>query len=149
MQGKLYGKPYNPHNCGAIKNSYYAAQKSAFMRNDKKNLIVTLTTEFALVLIEFCEVLELNRKYVIAKQLLRSGTAIAASVREAQNAESPADFLHKFKIAAKEVDETDLWLYLCQAAPSYPNPDNALHSKLNSIHKVISKIIATSKRRRT
>ena len=119
------------------------------MRNDKKNLIVTLTTEFALVLIEFCEVLELNRKYVIAKQLLRSGTAIAASVREAQNAESPADFLHKFKIAAKEVDETDLWLYLCQAAPSYPNPDNALHSKLNSIHKVISKIIATSKRRRT
>jgi four helix bundle protein len=118
------------------------------MRNDKRNLIVDLTTEFALTVIEFCEVLEMNRKYVSAKQLLRSGTAIAANVREAQNAESPVDFLHKFKIAAKEVDETDLWIYLCLAAPTYPNPDEALRSKLITIHKVISKIISTSKHRR-
>ena len=118
------------------------------MRNDRKNLIVTLTTEFALVVIEYCEVLELKRKYVVAKQLLRSGTAIAANVREAQNAESSADFVHKFKIAAKEVDETDLWIHLCQSAPSYPDPNEALRYKLTIIHKVISKIISTSKRQR-
>lgn len=120
----------------------------AFMRNDKKNLIVDLTTEFALIVIEFCEVLEMNKKYVIARQLLRSGTAIAANVREAQNAESSADFIHKFKIAAKEIDETDLWINLCCAAPSYPKPDESVRSKLFIIHKVISKIISTSKHRR-
>lgn len=118
------------------------------MRNDKDNLIVNLTTEFALMAIEFCELLEDRRKYVISRQLLRSATSIAANVREAQNAESNNDFVHKFKVAAKEVDETDLWFTLCQNAPTYPNPDASHVAKLNSIHRVISKIISTSKKTR-
>jgi len=118
------------------------------MRNDKDNLIVSLTTEFALMMIEYCELLEEKRKYVIARQLLRSATSIAANVREAQNAESPDDFVHKFKIAAKETDETDLWLLLCQKASSYPNPEDTHLAMLTSIHRVISKIISTSKRKR-
>ena len=71
------------------------------------NLIVELSLEFALKIIRYTESLEANRKYVISRQLLRSGTAIGAAVREAQNAESKADFIHKMKIAAKEADETD------------------------------------------
>ena len=59
------------------------------------------------------ESLEEQRKYVIARQLLRSGTSIGANVHEAQNAESKSDFIHKFKIAAKEVEETKYWLLLC------------------------------------
>lgn len=117
------------------------------MRNDKDNVIVRLTTEFALMVIDFSEQLEAERKYIIARQLLRSGTAIAASVREAQNAESPADFTHKFKIAAKESDETDLWLYLCQKAKRYPNPPEIILSRLGDIQRVISKIISSSKRK--
>ncbi|NTV06799.1 MAG: four helix bundle protein, partial [Chlorobiaceae bacterium] len=77
------------------------------MRNDKKNPIVELTLDFSLEIIEFAELLEENRKYVIAKQLLKSGTSIGANIREAQNAESKADFIHKLKIAAKEADETE------------------------------------------
>ena len=89
------------------------------MRNDKENLIVTLSFEFALGIIEFAEELESKRKYVMANQLLKCGTSIGANVREAQNAESKADFIHKLKIAAKEADETDYFLQLCKFAKTY------------------------------
>ena len=114
------------------------------MRNDKDNLIVTLTFEFALDIIAFCEELEWVKKFAIARQLIRCGTSIGANVREAQNAESKADFIHKLKIAAKEADETEYFLLLCQFSKSYPfNP--VLLDKLSSIIKVISKIISSSK----
>lgn len=54
------------------------------MRNDKENLIVTLTFEFALLIIEFAEELETKRKFVLANQILKAGTSIGANVREAQ-----------------------------------------------------------------
>jgi four helix bundle protein len=53
-----------------------------------------------------------KKEYVLSKQQLRSGTAVGALVREAQNAESKADFLHKLGIAQKECDETSYWLEL-------------------------------------
>ncbi len=71
------------------------------MRNDRENLIVNLTFQFALNIIEFSEELEDVKKYVIAKQILRSGTSIGANVREAQNAESKNDFTHKLKNRSK------------------------------------------------
>jgi len=114
------------------------------MRNDKENIIVKLSFEFALQIIDFVEILESNRKFVIANQLLKSGTSIGANVREAQNAESKADFIHKLKIAAKEADETEYWLLLCQFSKNYPF-DDALIIKLKEIIKILSKIIATSK----
>ena len=72
--------------------------------NNQKNIIMTKSFEFAIEIIRFCDELEKDRKFVIANQLLKSGTSIGAQVREAQNAESKADFIHKFKIAAKEAD---------------------------------------------
>jgi len=70
----------------------------------KKNVILEKSLEFAVDLIAYCEELQDRRKYVIAKQLLRSGTSIGANMHEAQNAESKADFIHKVKITAKEVE---------------------------------------------
>jgi four helix bundle protein len=115
------------------------------MRNDKKNVIVELTFSFALKIIEYCELLESQRRYVVARQLLRSGTSIGANTREAQNGESKHDFVHKFKIAAKEADETEYWLDLCKASHLYPNPDNTLIDDLQDIIRIISKIISSSK----
>ncbi len=112
----------------------------------KDNLIVQLTTEFSLELIRYAEVLEQQRKYVIGNQLLRAGTSIGANVREAQNAESRTDFVHKMKIAAKESSETGYWLFLCENSESYPKP-NGLTETLNSIDKVLGKILSTSKRK--
>jgi four helix bundle protein len=80
------------------------------MRNDKENVIVTTSLQFAVEIIRFSEKLEDEKKYVIAPQILKAGTSIGANVREAQNAESKADFIHKLKIASKEAEETDYWL---------------------------------------
>jgi four helix bundle protein len=114
------------------------------MRNDRKNVIVDLTFQFSLALIDFCEQLEDKKKFVLAKQILRSGTSIGANVREAQNAESMADFIHKFKIAAKETDECEYWLLLCKESKNYPDP-GILIDDLRVIIKIISKIISSSK----
>lgn len=76
--------------------------------------------------------------------MLKSGTSIGANIREAQNAESKADFIHKMKIAAKEADETEYWLLICKNVESYPSDDKLLE-KVNELIKILSKIISSSK----
>jgi four helix bundle protein len=95
-------------------------------------------------IIEFCEGLDVNKQFNLSRQLFRSATSIGANVKEAQNAESRADFIHKMKISLKEVEETEYWLELCLNSKNYPNTEEELN-KLSSIRKVLSKIIATSK----
>lgn len=92
----------------------------------------------------YCEQLQKDRKYVIANQLLKSGTSIGANVREAQSPHSNSDFVAKMVIAAKEANETEYWLLLCQKSSGYPNPDGLLAINL-SIQKLLSRIISTSK----
>lgn len=114
------------------------------MRNDKENIIVNKSFEFALQIIEFAEVLENDRKFVLANQILKSGTSIGANIREAQNAESKADFIHKMKIAIKEADETEYWLLLCKFSKNYPFNEDLL-LQLKDITNILNKIISTSK----
>ncbi len=114
---------------------------------EKPNVIVDKTFEFALMIVELAEKLENNRKYVIANQLLKSGTSVGANVREAQNTESKGDLIHKMKIAAKEADETEYWLLLCQKSENYPDCE-ALQKEVKEIVKILSKIIASSKTNR-
>ena len=116
------------------------------MRDDKENLIVNKTFEFALGIIDYTEALRSFHKYEMASQLFRSGTSIGANVWEAQNAESSADFIHKFKIAAKEADETNYWLKLCKASPHYSDPNPEILTECNSVIRIISKIISSSKK---
>jgi four helix bundle protein len=112
-----------------------------------ENVIVNKTIQLSLAIIEYTEQLESLKRFVIARQLLRSGTSIGANVHEAQNAESRADFIHKFKIAAKEVDETRYWLVLCKHSKNYPSCDHLIEM-LYEIEKIITKIISTSKLKR-
>lgn len=117
------------------------------MRDDKpNNPVVEKSFDFALSVIEFCESLKEVGKYELGKQLFRSGTSIGANIREAQNAESKADFIHKFKIALKECDETIYWLQLCLKAQPYPNPPNSMITKAEELLKIMSKIVSTSKK---
>ncbi len=53
-----------------------------------------------------------KKEYVLSKQIMRSGTSIGALIREAEHAESRADFRHKMNIALKEANETLYWLDL-------------------------------------
>ena len=117
------------------------------MRDDKPNIIVQKTFEFSLNIISFAEELRNNRKFEMASQLFKSGTSIGANVREAQNSESTADFIHKFKIAAKEGDETQYWLELCEKSKFLPQPNPQLIIDLNTIMKIISKIISSTKKK--
>ncbi len=111
---------------------------------NSKNIILELSFDFAIQIIEYTELLEEKRKFVISKQLLKSGTSIGANINEAQNAESRADFIHKLKISAKEANETEYWLKLCKKAKSYPTP-TGLEEALLSIQKLLTKIIYTSR----
>jgi four helix bundle protein len=111
-----------------------------------QNAILKLTFDFSLMLITYCEKLNAARYFVIANQLLKSGTSIGANAMEAQNAESKADFIHKMKVAAKEAEETQYWLMLCEYSENLPEC-TSLVMKLDEIQKVLSKILGTSKRK--
>ncbi len=108
-----------------------------------KNPAVDKSIEIALLIIEFCEVLQAEKKYVISRQLLKSGTSIGANIHEAQNAESKADFIHKIKIATKELEETKYWLVLCEKAKSYPTPEK-LQILVKELGLILYKILSTS-----
>ena len=112
---------------------------------EQRNEIVEISFEFAIKIIEFSELLEQNKKFVIARQILKSGTSIGANIRESQSAESKADFIHKLKIAHKEAEETQYWLLLCEKAPTYPSPSDQMKAALLSLQKLLSKIISSSK----
>ncbi|MBC8006215.1 MAG: four helix bundle protein [Verrucomicrobia bacterium] len=117
------------------------------MNNEfKENVIINLTFEFALKVIDLCDELDGKRKFALSNQLFRSGTSIGANAREAQNAESKADFIHKFKISAKEIEETEYWLLLCKHSKNLPD-STLLLTDLEPIKKIISKIIGTCKQK--
>ncbi|NUY80070.1 four helix bundle protein [Flavobacterium sp. MAH-1] len=112
---------------------------------NKDNIIVNLTFQFALDIIKYTEELQENKKFVIANQLLKSGTSIGANIREAQNAESKADFIHKFKISAKEIEQTFYWLELCKFSDNNFPSVESLINQLENISRIVNKIIITSK----
>ena len=71
---------------------------------------------FAIRVVNLYKVItETKKEFVMSKQVYRSGTAVGALIREAQNAESKLDFIHKLAIAQKECDETMYWLELLKA----------------------------------
>lgn len=110
----------------------------------KDNLILNLTFRFAIDIMRYCELLEHNRKFMMARQLWRSGTAIGALAQETQNAESRFDFIHKIKIAGKEADESMYWISLWLAFEDYPDAEH-LEQQINVITKIINKIISSTK----
>ncbi len=79
----------------------------------KPNILKDKSFAFALKIIQLHKSIQSeNREFVISRQLLRSGTAIGALVRESENAASLKDFLNKLTVALKEADETQYWLEL-------------------------------------
>jgi four helix bundle protein len=79
----------------------------------KENVLKNKSYAFAVRIVKISMYLrERKKEFVLSKQLLRSGTAIGALVREAEYGESPLDFIHKLRIALKEANETQYWLEL-------------------------------------
>ncbi|MES2627511.1 MAG: four helix bundle protein [Bacteroidota bacterium] len=114
----------------------------------KENLIMQLTFGFSLEIIKYTEGLQQLKKFNLSNQLFQSATSIGANIREAQNAESKADFIHKMKIALKEVEETEYWLQLCKYSESYPNTEELIN-QLTAIYRVLNKIVGSARSNRS
>jgi|SRR5690554_4157077 len=80
--------------------------------NNGKNVLREKSYSFALKIVQLAKELNEHKEYILSKQVLRSGTSIGAMVREAEYAQSKADFISKLSIALKEANETDYWLSL-------------------------------------
>ncbi|MDP4239390.1 MAG: four helix bundle protein [Bacteroidota bacterium] len=84
-----------------------------YLAMKKENIVMDKSYAFALRIIKSYKYLCAERKeFVLSKQLLRSGTAIGALIKEAEHAQSMADFINKMNIALKEANETEYWLML-------------------------------------
>lgn len=87
-----------------------------------------------------------RKEFEVSKQLVRSGTSIGANVREAINAQSTADFIHKLSIAQKEADETIYWLELLLYTNTISEKEfESINADAIEILKIIKKIIITTK----
>ena len=115
---------------------------------DTGNPVVDKSFVFAIEVVKVCRKLSGEKKeFVLSKQLLRSGTAVGALIREAQNGESKKDFIHKLAIAQKECDESIYWIELLLET-SYLNKVEAesLSDQAIQLLKLLKSIIISTKK---
>ncbi len=87
-----------------------------------------------------------KREFVLSKQLLRSGTSVGAMVREAEHAESKADFIHKMAIAQKEINETIYWIELLAATDFLEKQEfESVNNDAIELIKIFTAIIKNTK----
>jgi four helix bundle protein len=114
----------------------------------KDNVIQEKSFAFAVQTVNlFKSIKERHREFVLSKQFLRSGTSIGACIREAINAESRPDFVHKLGIAQKECDETIYWIELLYATSYITKPEMVLlKSESEEILRILRSIILSTKK---
>jgi four helix bundle protein len=113
----------------------------------KNNIVRNKSFDFAVRIVKLYQYLNNDKKeFILAKQLLRSGTSVGAMIREAEHAQSKSDFIHKFAIAQKEANETVYWLELLKAT-DYLNEKEFqnISNDAIAILKLITNILKTSK----
>ena len=113
---------------------------------ERKNIIKEKSFEFAVEVVSLYKVLVEKKEFILSKQIVRSGTSIGANIREAEHAQSKADFINKLSISLKEANETEYWLDLLFET-GYLNEDEFQKIKVKNIEllKLLISIINTSK----
>ena len=112
------------------------------------NIIKEKTMDFAIRVVNLHKYLKAqHQEYVMSKQLLRSGTSTGANTREAINAESKADFIHKLGIVQKEADESCFWIELLYRTDYISEKEyKSIYHDANEILKITKSIIISSKK---
>ena len=113
----------------------------------KENVVEDKSFEFAVRIVKLYKYLTSEKQeYIMSKQLLRSGTSVGANVSEAQQAQSPMDFLSKMNIALKESYESDYWLRLLHHT-DYLNKEeyDSIITDCRSISKLLVTIVKSTK----
>ena len=111
------------------------------------NALLIKTKAFALAAIKVVKAVQKHeREYILTKQYLRAATNPGAMAREAQQAESKADFIHKLAIAKKEADEADYWFELLEESDYFVGIDVSSARKLNmEVMRLLTSILRTSR----
>jgi len=114
----------------------------------KTSVLREKSFKFSLVIIETCRFLkETKTEYVLYNQLIKSGTAIGALIREAEFAQSRADFINKMSIALKEANETEYWIEILVSSQKLPkNTSIELTQLLTEIIKMLVSSVNTAKK---
>ena len=108
------------------------------------NIIVDKSFSFAVRIVNvYKHLTQLQKEYVMSKQLLRCGTSIGANIVEAQRGQSKADFRAKMSIALKEANETDYWIRLLYKTEYIY--DTQYESLIADIQEILSILIAICK----
>ena len=106
--------------------------------------------QFALGVIALCNELREKGKYIMSKQILKSGTSIGANYCEAVCAESPQDFIHKVSISIKEANETSFWLDLLHDSNYVDNERyTQMSNQVEELFKMLNASAITVKQRLT
>lgn len=119
--------------------------------SDKNDQYKKKYLDFAVRMVKLKKFLnEQKHEYIIADQILRSGTSIGANHREAMSAESGDDFIHKLAIAQKECNETMYWLEVLQAAEIITDElYNSLYADAKELLRMLSSAILTVKNKKS
>ena len=115
------------------------------MADPRKEQFRQRTKAYALEVVRFYCLLPKTRTEVqiLGKQLLRSGTSVAANYREASRARSKAEFISKVEICAQEADESLLWLELLNEGCTIQTP--TLKQLLQETNELIAIFVVMSK----
>ena len=111
------------------------------------NVVAEKSMAFAVRIVRLYQHLtDARHEFVMSKQVLRSGTSIGANVREAESAQSKADFVSKCSIALKECGETGYWLELLQRTDYITSAQwDSLDSDRRELFALLTSIIKTAK----
>lgn len=123
--------------------------KWLILKNDmKENIVKDKSFAFAVRIVKLYTFLSREKKeYLLSKQLLRCGTSVGAMVREAEHAESKKDFIHKFGIAQKELNETLYWLELLKEVNYLTDEQfESMNIDAMELMKLVTAIIKTTKK---
>jgi four helix bundle protein len=114
----------------------------------KENVLKIKSFKFAVRIVNLYRYLcEEKKEFVMSKQLLKCGTSVGANVREAEYAESKADFAHKMAVALKETNETMYWLELLYATEYITLIEfESINNDAIELIKLITSSVKTSKK---
>ncbi|MBR1534260.1 MAG: four helix bundle protein [Ruminococcus sp.] len=104
-----------------------------------KGELADYSIRFAIRIVNYYKWLtEERREFVMARQILRSGTSIGANIHESNFAASRNDFRNKLRIAAKEASETEYWLIVLEKTGYFDKNFLDLKPTLTSIIKMLT-----------
>ncbi len=112
-----------------------------------KSILKDKSYHFAVRVVKLFKFLQSEKKeFILSKQLMRSGTSVGALVREAEFAESKADFIHKLAIAQKECNESIYWLELLNETEYLLESEfTSMNNDAIEVIKIITSSIKTAK----